>query len=70
MQMDEAMAEVEVDLMVEVVATAEEKVSLASTVNPKAIYHVDITTNLATKKLNVGLSRKMRQREPTMLSTL
>ena len=70
MQMDEAMAEVEVDLMVEVVAMAKEEVSLASSVNPKAIYNVDITTNLATKKLNVGLSRKMRQREPTMLSKL
>jgi len=67
---DEAEAKVEVDIMVEVVATVEEVVSLVSSVNPKAIYNVDIATNLATKKLNVGLSRKMRQREPTMLSKL
>ena len=72
MQMDgaEAEAEVEVDIMVQVVATVEEEVSLASNVNPKAIYNVDIATNSATKELNVGLSRQMRQREPTMLSKL
>ena len=46
------------------------RVSLASSVNPKAIYNVDIATNLTTKKLNVGLSRKMRQSKPTMLSKL
>lgn len=66
--MVEAKVEVEVDIMVKVEATME--VNLASSVNLKATYNVDITTNLDTKKLNVGLSRKMRQREPTMLSKL
>lgn len=70
MQMDKAEAKVKMDIMVKVVATVEEEVSLASSINPKAIYNVDIATNLATKRLNVGLSRKMRQKEPTMLKKL
>jgi len=68
MQMAEVEAEVKVDIMVEVVAIVEEEVSLASSINPKAIYNANIATNLAIKKLNVGLSGKMRQRERTMLS--
>ena len=56
--------------MVEVVATIEEEVNLANNINPKAVYNVDLATNLARKKQNVGLSRKMRRRAPTMLSKL
>ena len=62
-------AKVAIVAKVEVVVEAEVN-SVINNINLRAIFNVLIARIVAIKKLFVGPSRKMKQREPTLLKKL